>query len=330
VLTREQLYFVTDFRYVTVMSEAADSPTGSPGLELVVVEGSYEATLARLLDTLPGVAGIESRHLTVGQYDWLLRTLAPVAGAIRGLTLTEGIVERERARKDDGEIATLREAARMLSAVARDVFSAVRRGRSERELAFAIDSRIRQAGFEGSAFDTIVASGPNAALPHARPSGRILSEGDLLVLDFGGVYASYCVDLTRTVSVGKASSRARDVHAAVLDARNQALAAAVPSASRFDIDAAARQTLTRHGLGEAFGHGTGHGLGLEVHEDPKISRRRADVDAADERIEPGMVFTIEPGAYLPGWGGVRIEDDVLITDTGAELLTDVTTELLEI
>jgi Xaa-Pro aminopeptidase len=330
VLTRERIHFVTDFRYVTVMSDAADTPTGCTDLELVVVEGSYESTLAKLLDTLPGVIAVEARHLTVSQYDWLLRALAPVAGAPRGLTLTEGIVERERARKDDGEIVTLREAARMLSAVARDVFSAVRRGRSEQELALTIDTRIRQAGFEGSAFDTIVASGPNAALPHARPTGRILSEGDLVVLDFGGVYASYCVDLTRTVSVGKASGRAREVYAAVLDARNQALAAAVPSASRFDIDAAARDTLTRHGLGEAFGHGTGHGLGLEVHEDPMISRRRADVDATDERIEPGMVFTIEPGAYLPGWGGVRIEDDVLITGTGAELLTDVSTELIEI
>jgi Xaa-Pro aminopeptidase len=330
VLTRERIHFITDFRYVTVVTAAQGSPTGCPGLELVLAEGSYDATLASLIDTLPGRIGIEAQHVTVSRHDWLTATLAPIGGAARTLVPTERIVERERVRKDAGEIATLREAARMLSSVATGVLGAVRKGESEREVALAIDWRIRQAGFERSAFDTIVASGPNAALPHAQPGERILSEGDLVVLDFGGVYASYCVDLTRTVSVGRASERAREVYAAVLDARNHAIAAAVPSASRFDIDAAARDTLARYGLGEAFGHGTGHGLGLEVHEDPRITRRRPDVDSRDERVEPGMVFTIEPGAYLPGWGGVRIEDDVLITVEGVDVLTDVTTELLEV
>ena len=117
---------------------------------------------------------------------------------------------------------------------------------------------------------------------------------------------------------------------AVRRAHQQAVAAVAPGRSRFDIDAAARESLTRDGLGEAFGHGTGHGLGIEIHEDPRITRRRPDVDARDEAVAPGMVFTIEPGAYLPGWGGVRIEDDVLVTETGVEVLTDVTTELIEI
>jgi len=144
------------------------------------------------------------------------------------------------------------------------------------------------------------------------------------------VYDSYCVDLTRTVSVGPASSRAREVHAAVREARDRAIAAVAPGRSRFEIDAAARDTLAGLGLGEAFGHGTGHGLGIEVHEDPRITRRRPDVNTQDEAVAPGMVFTIEPGVYLPGWGGVRIEDDVLVTDTGVEVLTDVTTELIEI
>jgi Xaa-Pro aminopeptidase len=150
------------------------------------------------------------------------------------------------------------------------------------------------------------------------------------VLDFGGVYDSYCVDLTRTVSAGRASAQAREVHAAVREARDQAIAAVAPGRSRFDIDAAARDTLGRHGLADAFGHGTGHGLGIEVHEDPRISRRRPDVDTEDEAIATGMIFTIEPGAYLPGWGGVRIEDDVLVTETGVEVLTDVTTDLIEV
>jgi Xaa-Pro aminopeptidase len=157
-----------------------------------------------------------------------------------------------------------------------------------------------------------------------------LVEGDLAVLDFGGVYDSYCVDLTRTVSVGRASARARDVYAAVLEAHDKAVASVRPGRLRFDVDAAAREALGRHGLADAFGHGTGHGLGIEVHEDPRITRKRSgDEGQAGAEIEAGMVFTIEPGAYLPGWGGVRIEDDVLVTKDGVEVLTDVTTDLIE-
>ena len=194
----------------------------------------------------------------------------------------------------------------------------------------AIDWRIRDAGFTRTAFDTIVAAGPNSALPHAKPGERKLTEGDLVVLDFGGVYDSYCVDLTRTVSVGAAAPRVREVYNAVREAHDRAIQAVAPGQSRFGIDAAARETLDGHGLGAAFGHGTGHGLGIEVHEGPRITRRRPDVDTGDEAVQAGMVFTIEPGAYLPGWGGVRIEDDVLVTESGVDVLTDAPTDLIEI
>jgi Xaa-Pro aminopeptidase len=232
-------------------------------------------------------------------------------------------------------MATLREAARRLSLVASGMIGDVRRGLTERDVARAIDARIQNAGFSKPAFDTIAASGPNAALPHARPGERRLTEGDLVVLDFGGVYDSYCVDLTRTVSVGPASERTREVYDAVRQAHVRAIAAVAPGRSRFDIDTTARDTLGAFGLAEAFGHGTGHGLGIEIHEDPRISRRRPEPDGSpspvdDDAIVAGMVFTIEPGAYLPGWGGVRIEDDVLVTEHGVEVLTDVTTDLIEI
>jgi len=272
--------------------------------------------------------GFEAAHFTVSRHAWLVDALARHESAHQ-LVATEGMVERARVRKDDYEIATLREAARRLSRAAEQVIAEVRPGRSEAELAMAIDQRIRLAGFAKPAFDTIVAAGPNAALPHARPGERRLTEGDLVVLDFGGVYDSYCVDLTRTVSVGRAGARARDVYAAVLEAHDRAIGAVAPGRSRFEIDAAARDTLAGHGLGEAFGHGTGHGLGIEVHEDPRISRRRPD-DTQEAPVDSRMVFTIEPGAYLPGWGGVRIEDDVLVTDAGVEVLTDVTTDLIEV
>jgi Xaa-Pro aminopeptidase len=331
VLTAEHLFFITDFRYVTVLNEARGTPHECPGIALVVVEGSYDATLAQLLSHHPWRRiGFEAAHLTVDRYRWLTATMAAGGPADAELVATERVVERARVRKDPYEIATLRDAATRLSLVAAAVPADVVRGASERDVALAIDRRVRQAGFERPAFDTIVASGPNAALPHARPGERTIIEGDLVVLDFGGVYASYCVDLTRTVSVGKASVRARAVYAAVREAHDRAIAAVAPGRSRFDIDAAARDVLNRHGLGEAFGHGTGHGLGIEVHEDPRISRKSPDVDTDDEAVAAGMVFTIEPGAYLPGWGGVRIEDDVLVTDDGVEVLTDATTELIEI
>jgi Xaa-Pro aminopeptidase len=210
------------------------------------------------------------------------------------------------------------------------VLDHVRAGQSETELAFEIDSLIRRGGFTRTAFETIVASGPHAALPHARPTERRLSEGDLVVLDFGGVYDSYCVDLTRTVCIGAASARAREVYDAVLEAHDQAIGSVRPGVSRFAVDDVARQVLGRAGMAEAFGHGTGHGLGIEVHEDPRVTRRRPDVSAADEFVGEGMVFTVEPGAYFPGWGGVRIEDDVLVTADGVECLTKVSTALREI
>ena len=331
VVCAERLFFITDFRYLTVLSESRGTAHECPDLEVVTVEGSYDATLAELLAAQPWQRiGFEAAHLPVDRYRWLTATIESGGPKDAELIATERIVERARVRKDPFEIATLREAAQRLARVAAAAPAEVRRGLTERDIAFAIDRRVREAGFERAAFDTIVASGPNSALPHARPGERTVSEGDLVVLDFGGVYASYCVDLTRTVSVGPANDRVHQVYAAVRDAHDRAIASVAPGRSRFDIDAAARDTLERHGLAEAFGHGTGHGLGIELHEDPRISRKRPDVDTEDEAVAAGMIFTIEPGAYLPGWGGVRIEDDVLVTETGVEVLTDTTTELIEI
>jgi len=303
-------------------------------MELIEVEGSYDAGLAELL-VGPGQGidrpserriGFEAAHLTVSRLAWLERA---IDGRL-ALVSTMGVVESARVVKDAYELATMRKAGRLLSDVTRDILRTVGAGQSERDLALDIDWRLRRAGFERTAFETIVASGPNAALPHARPTERKLSEEDLVVLDFGGVYDSYCVDLTRTVSIGQASPRARQVYAAVLNGHDQALAAVRPGASRFAVDEAARAVLEQQGMGAAFGHGTGHGLGIEVHEDPRITRKRPDVDTRDEALVPGMVFTIEPGAYFPGWGGVRIEDDVVVTGGGGELLTDASTALLEI
>ena len=328
VLTADRLLFLTDSRYVAALEASQAEAWACPGLVLAAVEGAYDGALAALLRTVDGRIAIEGQHLTVNRFRWLETALH--AGSEPRLIPSEYLVESLRVVKDAYEIAQLRTGGRMISEVALRVFGEVHRGRTERDLGFAIDRIIREAGFSKSAFETIVASGPNGALPHARPTDRRLGEGDLVVLDFGGVYDSYCVDFTRTLSVGPASARSREVHSAVRDAHDRAVAAVAPGGSRFAVDAAARESLVAAGMGDAFGHGTGHGLGLEIHEDPRVTRWRPDVDGRSERLETGMVLTIEPGAYFPSWGGVRIENDVLVTDEGRELLTNVTTELLDI
>ena len=330
VLTSNALRFITDSRYTTTVEDMQRADHACPGLELVLVDGSYDATLASVLRAGAGSRiGFESAHLTVSRLDWLQSSLSEVAEPPT-LVPVDGLIEKARCVKDVYEIDVLRIAGQMLSEVTVRVLGLARSGITERELALEIDTAVRRAGFERSAFETIVASGPNAALPHARPTNRTLGEGDLVVLDFGGVHDSYCVDLTRTVVVGKPSERVHEVYSAVLRAHDRAVAASAPGASRFDIDAAAREVLTAAGMGAAFGHGTGHGLGLEVHEGPRITKRGPNVDLSAEEVTAGMIFTIEPGAYFPGWGGVRIEDDVLVTERGVELLTNAPTELITV
>jgi Xaa-Pro aminopeptidase len=290
------------------------------------VPASYdEALLDCLRDIGVSTVGFEAAHVSVAKHDWWQRT-----AEARSLTVawraTEKVVEEARLVKDAPEVATLRDAASRLAPVADAVFRAARAGRTERAVAAAIEAAMRDAGYDRQAFDTIVASGPHAALPHHRAGDRILAEGDLVVLDFGGVLDGYCCDLTRTVSIGPPSSEARRLYTAVYDAQQAAIAAIRPGVESTAVDAAARSLLTARGLGDAFGHGTGHGLGLDVHEEPRITRPRPDVPSVP--LVPGMVFTIEPGAYLAGFGGVRIEDDVLVTETGCEVLTRVPRELL--
>ena len=315
------MHLLVDFRYHESVRQLQASASACPTLTMWPVAASYDEAL---LDCLAGTGvttvGFEAAHLTVARHEWLVRTAAARRVAVT-LRATERVVEQARVIKDDWEVAMLREAARRLTPVARAAFEVVRPGTTERAVAARIESAIREAGFERPAFDTIVASGSNAALPHYRAGDRVLERGDVVVLDFGGVLDGYCSDLTRTVAVAPPSAEAHRVHQAVREAQQAAIDAVRPGIATTDVDGAARRVLDAHGLGEAFGHGTGHGLGLDVHEEPRVTRPRADV--APVPLEPGMVFTIEPGAYLPGWGGVRIEDDVLVTARGCEVLTSV-------
>jgi Xaa-Pro aminopeptidase len=322
----DAMHLLVDFRYHEAMRSLQSTASACPGLRLWPVPASYdEALLDCLAEIGAGIVGFEAGHVTVARHDWLARTAEARELAI-AFRPTQHVVEELRVIKDAVEIALLRAAARRLDAVAAAGLGAVRAGVKERDVAAVIESAMRDAGFDRLAFDTIVAAGPHSALPHYRAGDRILADGDLVVLDFGGVLDGYCCDLTRTVAVGSPSSDARRLHAAVLEAQQAAVTAVRPGVAATAVDAAARDVLIGHGLGDAFGHGTGHGLGLDVHEDPRITRPRPDVP--DVPLQPGMVFTIEPGAYLPGFGGVRIEDDVLVTSTGCEVLTSVPRELV--
>ena len=327
VVTHSEVHLLIDFRYEESVRSVQASDAACPGLRTWPVPASYDEALIDMVSglTMPAKLGIEAAHLTVARKEWLERT-----STSRGLALTwtstERVVEQPRLVKDASEIATLRDAAARLTGVAESAFRSIRSGVTEREVAGSIEMAMRAAGYERLAFDTIVASGPNAALPHYRAGTRILKPGDLVVLDFGGVLDGYCSDLTRTVSVGAPTPDALRLHAAVRDAQRAAMEAVKPGVPATSVDGAARGLLESRGLGEAFGHGTGHGLGLDIHEEPRVGPPRPH--SASVQLEPGMVFTIEPGAYLPGMGGVRIEDDVLVTEDGYEVLTSVPKELL--
>ena len=320
VCTAERPELIVDGRYALATRQAvADGRLGPVDVE--VVEGRYDLTLATVLTKLntPAV-GFEAEHLTVALFEAWKRA-APGA-TFQGMYR---LIESHRAVKDAREVAVLRRAALLLSDVARHLPDFVAAGKTEREVARAIEQAIETAGFSAPAFPTIVASGPHSAHPHARPTDRRLQSGDLVVLDFGGVLDGYCGDLTRMAAVEPVSADALALFEAVREAHAAAIAAVRPGVLASEVDAAARATLSSRGVGDAFLHGTGHGLGLDLHEAPRLGRPDAD---RPEFLAPGMVCTIEPGVYVEGTGGVRLEDDVLVTAVGCEVLTDAPRDLL--
>src|SRR6185503_10835604 len=308
-------WLLVDGRYAEAARQAR-SDGRLADIDVVTTPGSIDGSLAQLLgssEVPAGVVGFEAGHVTVA----MLRGWERMA-ANRRFEATTNWIEQLRSIKDADEVRRIRRSCDLLSGVARELVRWVRPGRGEREIAEDIDGAMRRAGLTRPAFETIVASGPNSALPHARPTDRRLQEGDLVVLDFGGVLDGYCGDLTRMAGVGKVGAEARALFEAVRAAQVAALAAVRAQTLASEVDTAARQVLETHGFGEAFLHATGHGLGLDVHEAPRIGRRTDRIEdrpGNDEeehdrhRLRAGMVCTIEPGAYVAGIGGVRLEDD---------------------
>lgn len=311
---------LVDGRY-TAVAEYLQAEGLMAGVSVEVVEAGYDRALITWLSAR-GVRRpvLEAEHVTVAQ-------LATWQAGLPVEWLSPGtLVEPLRLIKDPFELALFRRAGGLLAGVAGRLAEWVRPGRSERDVALDIDRGLVDAGFERPAFETIVAGGPNSAHPHARPGPRRLAAGDLVVLDFGGVLDGYCVDLTRMAAIGRVDARAGALYGAVQAAHAAALLAVRAGAAAQGVDAAARQVLEYEGLGPAFVHSTGHGLGLEVHEAPRLSR----LCPADERLRAGMVCTIEPGAYVPGLGGARLEDDVVVTEEGADMLTPASRDLLTV
>ncbi len=239
---------------------------------------------------------------------------------------TQGFVAALRAVKRPDEVDRIRAAAAVAERALEALVETVdwRRETTERAVAARLEYELLLAGSEGAPFAAIVAAGARSSLPHARPSDAPLRPGDFLLLDFGATVGGYCSDLTRTFTIGPAAGWQRELHAAVLDAQRSALEVLAPGAAGVDVDRAAREALERGDLARHFGHSTGHGIGLEVHEEPRLSSRSEDT------LEPGNVVTVEPGVYLPGRGGVRIEDDVLVTSSGHEVLTRYPRDLREL
>jgi Xaa-Pro aminopeptidase len=324
IVTATGTQLLIDGRYQEVVR--AGQTAGTIAQVDVVRVKLYDPTLVEQLAAGGWrVVGFEGEHTPVAQ---LRRWTDGVPGV--EFTPVTDLVESARLIKDANEIEIFRDAGRRLSDVARQIGDWVAVGRTELEIAGEVDRAIRRAGFEKTSFDTIVASGPNTAYPHARPTDRRVQEGELVLLDFGGVLEGYCVDLTRMAGAGRVSAEAQSLYRAVRAAQDASIAAVRPGALSTEVDAAARQVLALQQLGSAFVHGTGHGLGLDVHEAPRVGP--GDPSGAT-RLESGMVVTIEPGAYVVGLGGVRLEDDVLVTadgEDGREVLTNAPRDLITV
>ena len=315
LLTPADAVLVTDFRYAS----QAPAEVGDSARTVIERTNIWDRLGRELTAASIGRLGVEGVHLTLRDARRLAEqgrfTLEPVEDVVEGL----------RASKSPEEVAAVSRAVDVAQGALAAVLPTVHPGDRELDVAARLEAALRQRGSEWHPFPTIVASGPRSALPHARSTERVIAPGDWLLLDFGAQVDGYCADLTRTILVGrKADSRQRDVYDTVRQAQARAVQNIRAGMTGREADALARDVIAGHGFGEAFGHSLGHGLGLEVHEAPRLA------PTADAPLPAGAVVTVEPGIYLPGWGGVRLEDDVHLGPDGPVCLSDQRTELVEL
>ena len=303
VATPDDSVLITDGRYrEQARKEAAE-------WETVIYEDDLTKSISSFLE---GVESIGFEATASFEFVERLRRVFPGRSTLQS---TKGIVEEMRAGKDEQEIELMRRALECARKAFVEVLPLVQPGRTEREIAAQLDCKMMLSGADGPAFDTVVASGPNSSLPHAGITDRVLAEGDLVVIDFGAKKSGYCADTSRTLVLGEQNNHQKHLLDAVKEASAAALAVLKPGIRASDVDHVAREIVADEGFADNFSHGLGHGVGLEVHEKPTLSALSKDV------LEPGMVFTIEPGIYIAGWGGVRFEEMVLMTPGGVEVLT---------
>lgn len=284
----------------------------SPGCEVVLLRSSLMKALQKALPRL------DVRRLVFESHYLLYESAVKLLdfGQKQGIEMipASGMIEKLRTRKTPEEIDKIRQAVLLNESVFQEVFGSLQPGRTEREVARAIESTMMRKGAEAPAFPTIVAAGPNAALPHAVPSGRAINEGETIIIDMGLKLEGYCSDMTRTVVLGKPDQQTVKIIRLVREAQLAAINAIQAGILARDADRAARGLISAAGYGKNFGHGLGHGVGLAVHEPPYLNRHRRN------KLRPGMVVTVEPGIYLPGWGGVRLENMVVVEEKGCAIL----------
>ena len=313
LVTKKEAIFFTDFRY----QEQSAAEIGDTA-EIVVFKNNLVKSLkARIKKARISALGVE-KSLNIRQFllfsDEFKLDLFP----------TESLVERLRQTKEADEVKSLKKAFEIADHAFAKLMKIVKPGMTEIEVAAHLEFFMKMAGSHAPSFDTIIASGPNSSCPHAQPGSRQLKKGDMLKIDFGAVYEGYHSDMTRTVFLGKATEKFKKIYGIVLEAQQKAIKAIKVGAVCKNVDAVARKVIADAGYGENFGHGLGHSLGLEVHEAPSLSKKCAD------KIKAGVAFTVEPGIYLPGWGGVRIEDVFLVKEKGLLQLTSTPNALYEV
>lgn len=305
LITADRAWLLTDFRYMT------QAPQQAKQYEVVEHDPKVMATVKSLLQLVHiDKLGFEQNDLSYGTYQSYAKDLAGIE-----LVPTAGVVEQLRMYKDESEIAVLQDACDLADRTFSYISGIVKPGLTEKELDLEMEFFMRKNGATSSSFDTIVASGVRSALPHGVASDKVVGRDEFVKFDFGALYHGYCSDLTRTVFLGKPTEKHKEIYSIVLEAQLNVLDKLKPGMTGREGDALARDIITKAGYGDFFGHGTGHGLGMEIHEDPRLSKQCETV------LEPGMVVTVEPGIYLAGFGGVRIEDDVVITENGIRILT---------
>ena len=309
IVSRDAAVLSTDFRYTE------QAGIESPDFEVVKIGADWSWLLELSKEMGTKVLGFESQHVTVATYRQITEALKEQAPQSPRLVATTGIIEGLRSSKDSEEVTLLQKAIDVSDTAMSAVSSTIRPGETEREVAWRLEVAMRELGADSPSFDTIVAAGPNGAMPHHRPSDRPIGEGEPIVIDMGARVGGYCSDITRTVCIGEPDEKFRRVYDIVLGAQLTAIATVRAGMNGGDADELSRMVISEAGYAENFGHSLGHGVGLAVHEYPRVGPK------SKHALEEGMIFTVEPGIYLSEWGGVRIEDVVVLEGGGARVMS---------